>query len=143
MSKSIWHAPLSVSSLNTWCENTIHTSLGIQITEVGSDYLTGSMPVGSRTKQPQGLLHGGASVVLAESLGSIASSMALDSATHQGLGIEINANHLSPVTDGIVTGTCKPIHLGATLHVWGITIVDDKSNLICTARLTVIVRKIA
>ena len=128
-----------MEELNRWCEGTIHDSLGIQFTELGEDFISATMPVDGRTKQPVGLLHGGASVVLAESLGSTASFLAAaDGATP--VGIEVNANHLRPARQGTVTGTARPIHLGRTLHVWGIEVVDEAGRKLCTARLTVFVQ---
>ena len=95
------------------------------------------MPVDARTHQPVGILHGGASVVLAESLGSIASHLIIDTSKYMAVGLEINANHLRPVTSGFVTGTCMPIHIGSKTHVWDIRIVNERGKLVCISRLTV------
>lgn len=95
------------------------------------------MPVDERTHQPYGILHGGASVVLAESLGSVASNMIIDNAKYIGVGLEINANHLRPVSSGVVTGKCTPIHIGAKTHVWDIRVTNEKGKLVCVSRLTV------
>lgn len=111
--------------------------LGIVLTEFGEDYLTGTMPVEPRTHQPMGYLHGGASVVLAETLGSFAANYVVDTGKYRCLGQEINANHLRPVTSGLVTGTARAIHLGARSQVWGIEIRDPKERLVCISRLTV------
>lgn len=106
-------------------------------TEVGDDYLSATMPVDRRTYQPAGLLHGGASVALAESLGSLASVMCLPDETHMPVGVEINANHLKAVSSGTVTGTVKPIKVGRSIHVWNIEIRDEANDLVCVSRLTV------
>jgi 1,4-dihydroxy-2-naphthoyl-CoA hydrolase len=111
--------------------------LGIEFIEVGDDFLRGTMPVEPRTHQPMGYLHGGASVVLAETLGSVAANYVVDTRKYRCLGQEINANHLRPVTDGKVTGTARPIHLGSRSQVWGIEIRDPKERLVCISRLTV------
>jgi 1,4-dihydroxy-2-naphthoyl-CoA hydrolase len=118
-------------------KGTAGESLGIQITEQGPDYLRGTMPVDARTKQPFGLLHGGSSVALAETLASFAGFLCLDpDAKQQAAGLEINANHLRAVTEGVVTGTARPIHLGRTTQVWEVRIEDDKGRLTCISRMT-------
>jgi 1,4-dihydroxy-2-naphthoyl-CoA hydrolase len=111
--------------------------LGIEVVEIGSDFIKAKMPVDERTKQPYGILHGGASVALAETIGSYGSHLIVDSSKFLSVGLEINANHVRKVSEGYVTGTAKPIHIGKTTHVWGIEIVDDKGQLICICRLTV------
>lgn len=116
---------------------TMGDHLGILFTEVGEDYLKATMPVDERTKQPYGLLHGGASAVLAETLGSIASHLVVDSSKFNCVGIEINANHLRGVREGLVTGIAKPLHTGKTTHVWDIKIYDSRDKLVCVSRLTV------
>ena len=113
--------------------------LGIEFTELGEDYLRGTMPVDSRVHQPMGVLHGGASVALAETLGSVAAFLVVDRAKYRCLGQEINANHLRPVTEGLVTGTARPFHIGARSHVWGIEIRDPRERLVCVSRLTIAV----
>lgn len=110
--------------------------LDIKITAISDDSVTGTMPVDKRTKQPFGLLHGGASVVLAESLGSIASSGVADLSRQAVVGIEINANHLKSATSGFVTGIAKPIHLGKRTHVWDIKITNEEGQLVCVSRFT-------
>ncbi len=115
--------------------------LGMVFTEVGDDYLIATMPVDHRTRQPAGLLHGGASVALAESLGSLASVMCLPDENSMPVGVEINANHLKAVTSGVVTGTVKPIKIGHSIHVWNIEIRNEKHDLVCISRLTVKVVK--
>lgn len=113
--------------------------LDMRFTEIGDDFLVATMPVDSRTKQPAGLLHGGASVALAESLGSIASALCLPDDTRMPVGIEINANHLKSATNGLVTGRCHPIRVGQNLHVWNIEIHNDKGDLVCVSRLSVMI----
>ncbi|RTL56823.1 MAG: hotdog fold thioesterase [Sphingobacteriales bacterium] len=115
--------------------------LGIEFTEVGSDYLKATMPVNQNTRQPYGLLHGGASAALAETLGSVASALIIDPDKQICVGIEINANHLKGVKEGFVTGICSPLHIGATTHVWDIRITNVKHQLICISRLTVAILK--
>ncbi|PRY33915.1 1,4-dihydroxy-2-naphthoyl-CoA hydrolase [Spirosoma oryzae] len=118
--------------------DTITKHLGIEFTEAGEGYLTARMPVDGRTHQPFGILHGGASVVLAESLGSVASWMLLDDPARQrAVGLEVNANHLRAVRSGWVYGRCTPIHTGRTTHVWDIRITDEQGKLVCISRLTV------
>lgn len=113
--------------------------LGMRFTEIGEKHLSATMPVEARTKQPAGLLHGGASVALAETLGSVASQMCLTSDQKMAVGIEINANHLRSASSGFVTGKASPIRLGQKLHVWNIEIHDDRNELICVSRLTVMI----
>jgi 1,4-dihydroxy-2-naphthoyl-CoA hydrolase len=118
--------------------DTITKHLGIEFTEAGEGYLMARMPVDGRTHQPFGILHGGASVVLAESLGSVASWMLLDDPTTQrAVGLEVNANHLRAVQSGWVYGRCTPVHTGRTTHVWDIRISDEQGKLVCISRLTV------
>ena len=126
-----------VESLNALLPRTAPGSLGIRITELGEDFLRGTMPVDERTKQPFGLLHGGSSVLLAETLASLAGFLCLDAdAGQQAAGIEINANHLRAVTGGEVTGTARPVHLGRNTQVWEIRIEDDRGRLVCLSRMT-------
>lgn len=115
--------------------------LGLQFTEIGPDFLKGSMPVDERTRQPYGLLHGGASCVLAETLGSIASALVIDTEKFICVGLEINANHVRGVREGMVIGTATPLHIGATTHVWDIKIHDERGKLVCVSRLTVAILK--
>ena len=112
-------------------------ALGIEITELGDDFLRGRMPVDARTRQPYGLLHGGASVALAETLGSMAGNLCLQQG--QAVGLEINANHLRAATRGWVTGTARPLHVGRTTQVWEIRIEDDAGRPTCVSRLTLAV----
>ncbi len=111
-------------------------TLDIMVTEIGDDFVRGTMPVDARTHQPYGLLHGGASVALAETLGSIASMLCSDAKTERAVGLDINANHIRAVTSGRVTGTARPLHVGRTTHVWEIRIEDESGRLVCIARLT-------
>ncbi len=122
-------------------KNTLGEQLGMEFTEIGDDYIKGTMPVDHRTKQPYGLLHGGASVALAETLGSIGSALVVDQSKYNCVGLEINANHLRSVRDGFVTGIARPIHIGAATHVWDIRITDQRDKLVCISRLTVAVIK--
>ena len=115
--------------------------LGMEFTEIGPDYIKATMPVDHRTKQPYGLLHGGASVALAETLGSVGAAMVVDHTEYICVGQEINANHLRSVRSGIVTGTAKPIHIGSSSQVWEIKIHDERDHLVCISRLTVAVLK--
>ena len=136
---SIWHHPCTLEALDRQSKGCMVELLDIRFTEVGPDYLRASMPVDARTWQPYGLLHGGASVVLAETLGSTAAQCCVDNARFYCVGQEINANHLRGVRSGRVTGTARPIHIGARSHVWEIRIEDDKGRLACISRLTMAV----
>ena len=125
--------------LNAASRNTLAGHLGIEFTEVGPDYLCGRMPVDERTRQPFGILHGGASAALAETLGSIASTLCLDLSEQYPVGLEINANHIRPVESGYVYGTAKAVHLGRRTHIWDIRIVNEAGKPVCVSRLTVMV----
>ena len=133
----IWYREYNVQELNERPANHLGALLGIEFTEIGEDFLSARMPVNERTQQPYGILHGGASVVLAESLGSVASSMVIDWDKYIGVGLEVNANHLRPVKSGFVTGICKSLHIGGKTHVWDIKIYNDKGKMNCISRLTV------
>ncbi len=134
----IWfNKDLKVADLRPIGNNTMAEYLDIEWKEVGNDFISATMPVDHRTIQPYGLLHGGASCVLAETVGSVASAMVVDHSKFICVGLEINANHIRSAREGKVIGTAKPIHLGATTHVWDIRIVDEKERLICVSRLTV------
>lgn len=133
----IWFKEVDLSGINKIGNKTMSSHLGIAITEIGADFIKATMPVDERTKQPYGILHGGASVALAETIGSYGSHLVIDSQCFMAVGLEINANHIRKVGEGFVTGVAKPIHLGQTTHVWGIEIFDDKQRLICICRLTV------
>lgn len=139
---AIWFKKdLSLPDLKELGKGTMAEHLGIEWTEAGPGYLKARMPVDHRTKQPYGLLHGGASCVLAETIGSVASAMVVDHTKYYCVGLEINANHIRNAREGFVTGTAIPLHLGATTHVWDIKIHDEKNKLICVSRLTVAVIK--
>ena len=128
-----------LEKINTLSQNTLAETLGIEITEVGDRYICGKMPVDSRTHQPMGLLHGGASVALAETLGSIGASLQVDTATKACVGLEINANHLKPVRNGFVFGRATALHIGRKTQVWEIKIRNEGNSLVCISRLTIAV----
>lgn len=136
---SLWKQQTDLDTMNGWNTDTAAQSLGIRFTEVGEDFLRGTMPVDGRTRQPFGLLHGGASVLLAETLGSLAANLCLDPAQEVAVGLDINANHLRAVQTGTVTGTARALHIGRTTQVWEIRIVTDADELSCIARLTMAV----
>ena len=136
---SIWKKQATVEALNASNHGTLNEALGIRFTEIGADYLRGTLPVDPRTRQPFGLLHGGASVSLAESLGSVAGWLSLPADGGRTMGLEINANHLRAVTDGVVTGTARPLHLGRSTQVWEIRIEDAQGRLTCVSRVTLVV----
>jgi 1,4-dihydroxy-2-naphthoyl-CoA hydrolase len=131
----------NIEKLNQFAANTMNELIGIQFTEVGENYLKASMPVDNRTRQAYGLLHGGASVTLAETIGSVASIMVVDPDLYYCVGVEINANHLRSVKEGFVIATAIPLHLGLSSHVWEIKIVDKNEKLVCASRLTVYVMR--
>ena len=131
----IWKREVTLEQLNQIGQNNMMSHLGIELTCLGSDYLEGTMPVDHRTKQPLGLLHGGASVVLAETLGSVAGYLCTEG-EQKIVGLEINANHIRSARDGQVRGVCKPIHLGRSHQVWSIEIFDDEDRQVCISRLT-------
>lgn len=134
---SIWYRPYTLEELQRTSGGSMADHLDIRFTELGPDYLRGTMPVDARTVQPFGLLHGGASVVLAETLASVAANCCVDSPRFYCVGQEINANHIRSARNGRVTGTARPIHLGARSHVWDIRIEDEQGRLTCVSRLTV------
>lgn len=135
----MFNPEMTVAALNRICERTLAANLGIEFTEVGADFLRAQMPVDRRTVQPYGLLHGGASLALAETMGSVASAGLIDLSTQAAVGLEINGNHLRPVEDGVVTGTVRPIHLGRRTHVWDIRIEDEEGRLVNVSRLTMMI----
>lgn len=138
----IWfNKEMSIADLSELGTGTMGDHLGIKWLEAGDNFLKASMPVDNRTKQPYGLLHGGASCALAETIGSVASAMVVDHTKYYCVGLEINANHIRSAREGFVTGTATPLHLGATTHVWDIKIHDEQNKLICVSRLTVAVIK--
>lgn len=127
----------SLDQLNLTSQNTMVSLLGIEFTDIGTDYIEATMPVDHRTKQPMGLLHGGANVVLAETLGSIASSLTIDTEKFACVGLEINANHLKSVREGKVRGVAKPVHIGKSTQVWEIKIFNLRDQLCCISRITI------
>lgn len=135
----IWHARPTLEELHGWDENTLAAHLGIEYIEIGDDFLRARMPVDARTVQPMGLLHGGASVALAETIGSIAANHCVDRLRYRCVGLDINANHLRSATHGWVIGTARPLHIGRTTQVWEIRIEDEADHLTCISRLTMAV----
>ena len=133
---AIWQKPISLDLLAQGALNTAISRLGIEFTEIGDDFLRGRVPVDERTVQPYGLLHGGVSVVLAETLGSSGAYHAAPEG-HRAVGLDINANHLRAATAGWVTGTARPVHRGRTTQVWHIDMINDAGELTCVSRLTV------
>lgn len=135
----IFQDNLTLEGLNSLSKNTMAETLGIQFTAIGADFLEARMPVDHRTHQPFGLLHGGASVALAETMGSVAATCCVDMARQFCVGLEINANHLRGVRDGFVKGITKPIHIGKKTQVWEIRIMNDQEQLVCISRITMAV----
>lgn len=133
----IWAKEFSLEDLNERPKGHIGEVLEIEFTEITPDSLSARMPVNEKTRQPYGILHGGASVVLAETLGSVASNLVINSDKYMGVGLEVNANHLRPVKSGFVTGICSPIHIGGKTHVWDIKLYDERGKMTCVSRLTV------
>jgi 1,4-dihydroxy-2-naphthoyl-CoA hydrolase len=130
---------INLEILNSWGENTMTDFLDIKFTQIGEDFLEATMPVSPKTKQPLGLLHGGANVVLAETLGSVAATLTVDSLKQYCVGLEINANHLKSVKEGLVRGITKPIHLGKKTQVWEVKIYTEQGDLSCISRITMAV----
>ena len=135
----IFRKEITLEALNSLSGNTMAEHLGIVFTRVGSDFLEAQMPVDSRTHQPMGLLHGGASVALAETLGSVAATCCVDMSKQFCVGLEINANHVRGVREGMVTGVARPIHIGKKTQVWEIRITNHKEELVCISRITLAV----
>ncbi len=135
----IWFKNPTLEALKVLCKDTMVEYLGMELTEVGEDFLKGRMPVDHRTKQPLGLLHGGGSVALAETLASLAGNMVLDENDFYAVGMEINANHIRAIKDGWVEGVSRPIHIGKTTQVWETKIHNEKKQLICVSRMTLAV----
>lgn len=136
---TLFNSGTTVEQLNQFSANTMVAHLGIEITGVGADYIEAKMPVDHRTHQPLGLLHGGASVALAETLGSIAATCCVDMQTQYCVGLEINANHIKSVKEGFVYGVTRPIHVGKKTQVWEIKITNEKKELVCISRITLAV----
>jgi len=140
MKKKIWKREFKLDILNNFSENSCPGYLEIEFTEYGDDYIIARMPVNEKTVQPMRILHGGASVVLAETVGSVAATLCISDADKTAVGVSINASHLRPAREGsVVTATCTPIRLGRTLHVWDIKIRDEKDRMTCICRLTMAV----
>ncbi len=135
----IWHSRPDLVALNDLGKGCMHAHLGLEFTGVGDDWLSARLAVDARTTQPHGLLHGGASVVLAESVGSVAGSLTLDPAISRVVGLEINANHVRPATSGHVHAVARPEAMGKRTQVWTIRISDDEDRLVCISRLTLAV----
>jgi len=136
---SIWFIQATLEGLNALSRNTMVEHIGIEFLEIGEDYLKARMPVDHRTVQPMGLLHGGASVTLAETLGSAAATLCVDMSQKMCVGLDINANHIRPATSGFVYGVARPIHIGNSTQVWEIRITDEQDKLVCISRITMAV----
>ena len=135
----IWFGDFPLEYANDKGKDCLIGYLGIELIEAGDDYLKARMPVDNRTRTPAGVLHGGASVALAETLGTWAAAFCVDPAKHHCVGVEINANHLRPAASGFVYGVARPVHLGRTTHVWEIRVTDEANKLVCISRITVAV----
>ena len=132
----IWKQAVTLEEVKPFVEVAMLHHLGIEIVGIGDDWIKGRMPVDERTKQPAGLLHGGATCVLGESMASIASALCVDLATHTAVGTEINASHIRSAKGGFVYGTCRPFHIGRRNHVWDVRISDDMDRLVSVVRMT-------
>ncbi|HOA37477.1 MAG TPA: hotdog fold thioesterase [Flavihumibacter sp.] len=137
----IWFSSVSIEALTAMGKGTMGEHLGMEWIEVGDDFLRARMPVDHRTRQPYGLLHGGASVALAETLGSVGAALSVDNQKFIAVEMEINANHIRSVRDGFVIGTARPLHRGGSSQVWEIRIEDERGKLVCISRLTVAILK--
>ena len=135
---TIWKTPLSIEELQKRCAHTFVSHLKIVFTEVGDDYLKAEMPIGPYLMQPMGIMHGGVSCSLAETVGSAAANYCVDGKTHYCVGLDINTNHIRPVTSGVLTATARPYHIGKKTQVWSIEIHDDQNNLVSVSRLTLV-----
>lgn len=136
---SIWFRPYKLEDIQWMLKDNMCEAIGIEITELTENSIKGRMPVDKRTVQPMKILHGGASVALAESLGSIASNLIVDNSKYACVGLDINANHLRPASSGFVFAEAKPVHIGKKTHVWSIEITDEKGKMVCISRLTMAV----
>lgn len=136
---TIWQGALSLDALNTLNQGTLGENMGIVFTEMGNDFLVATMPVNEKTKQPFGLLHGGASVALAETMGSVATWCCINRELFIGVGVEINANHIKAVLNGLVKGVCKPLNTSGKLHIWEIKLFNEANELCCISRFTCMV----
>ena len=133
---SIWHSSDTIEDLKNRSKNTLVENLGIEYLEIGEDFIRARMPVDDRTKQPYGILHGGASLAFAETLGSVAARLSIDASKKRCVGLEINANHVRSVSSGYVYGTVKPINAGNSIQVWEIRITNEENKLVCISRIT-------
>jgi 1,4-dihydroxy-2-naphthoyl-CoA hydrolase len=138
VSATLWFRPYTLEDVRFFGAS-LPQHLGIEFTELGADFLRGRMPVDARTRQPFGILHGGASVALAETLGSTAAGLVVDPDKYRCVGQEINANHVRAISDGFVIGTARPLHVGRRSHVWEIRIADEQDRLVCISRITMFV----
>lgn len=138
---SLWKKKINLADLNKFTGQFMTYHLGIEIIEVGDDYVCGTMPVDHRTLQPHGILHGGASCVLAETLGSIASNISLDQTMEYAVGLSLTANHIRSVSSGKVTGVARPLHLGRSTHVWEIRLSQEEGKLVCVSQLTTLIKQ--
>ena len=138
METHIWAFQVTLEEINRRCRNSLSDHLGIQFTEIGKDFLTARMSVDERTSQPMGILHGGASAALAETVGSAAANYCLDQNAYIALGLDLNINHIRPVKSGFIEATAKPLHLGKTTQVWEIRIVNEEKKLVAVSRLTIL-----
>jgi 1,4-dihydroxy-2-naphthoyl-CoA hydrolase len=138
---AIWHEKPTIEYLRDRSKGTLVEHIGIEFLEIGEDYIEAKMPVDKRTIQPYGILHGGASLVLAETLGSVAATLCVDTRKERCVGMEINANHVRSVSSGFVYGVTRPIHVGRTTHIWEIKISDEEDDLVCVSRLTLAIVK--
>ncbi len=136
---SIWKTPFSLDDLKKMCADSYISHLKIVFTEAGEDYLKAEMPLGPHHMQPMGIMHGGVSCGLAETVASAAANFCVDAKTHYCVGIDINTNHIRPATTGVLTATARPYHLGKKTQVWSIEILDDQNNLISISRLTLMI----
>lgn len=135
-SSAIWFERPDADAINRLHEGTAVSHLGIVVTAIGDDYIEATMPVDERTLQPFGIMHGGASLLLAETLASLAGNNCVDPARQHTVGVDVNASHVRAVRDGTVTGTVRPLHLGRKLHVWDVRVTDERGKAVCIARLT-------
>ncbi len=136
----IWYKEYTVQELQKFAKNTILEYLDIELTEIGKDYLKGKMPVQAKTHRPGGILHGGASVVLTESLGSLAAWMCIDPEKYDAMGLEVSANHIRSVKNGFVHGIAQPLHIGRKTHIWEMKLTNDDNKLVCVSKITMFIR---
>jgi len=138
---TLWFQPLTLEALNRRCAHTMSDFLGIRFTEIGDDYLKATMPANERTQQPMGIVHGGANVVLAETIASTGANAVVDFAQFYCVGLEINANHIRSVRSGLVTAIARAVHVGRTTQIWHIDLLNEENKLTCVSRMTAAVVK--